>query len=217
MLDRFEMTREDLMDRLTLAAAPGHVIDSQIMASLGISEEEAREYYEKNKAAFASEAAVVFREIVLEAGDASQRAARREAAGRIAAEARGGADFEALVQAYSEAPSKAIGGRIGPLDPADLREEIATAVMQLPLSTASEPIETDSGWHIIFVEERTESVVPAFDEVKVECEELCRRERFEDVYEEYVLEIWDDSTIEVRRPYVDRLPEEWAARVTQRD
>lgn len=217
MLDKFGMTREDLMDRLTLASAPGHVIDSQIMGSLGISEEEAREYYENNKSRFATEASVVFREIVLEARDPSKRAQRRAEAEKIVAEARGGADFATLVEAYSEAPSKAIGGRIGPLDPADLREEISEAAMEAELQVASEPIETSNGWHILFVEERTESTVPTFEEVKVECEELCRRERFEEVYEDYVLEIWEDSTIEVRTQYADRLPAEWMARVALRD
>jgi parvulin-like peptidyl-prolyl isomerase len=182
-----------------------------------VSEEEAREFYEENIDRFATDASVTFREIVLYARDERARSERRDEAERIAERARETDDFEALVAEVSEAPSKSIGGRIGPVDPKDLVGPITEAVMEGgPVGSVVGPVETSQGFHILKVEQRQESEVPAFEEVRVECERFCRQAKFEPAFKEFIAELWERSRVEVREPYMDRIPEPWSETVVVR-
>ena len=218
MLAQYGMSREMLEDRLLLQAAPNYVIENRVRVNLGVSEAEAREFYQENLDRFSSEARVTFREIVLYARTEQARQERREEAGQIADEARGSQDFAALVEEYSEAPSSSIGGKIGPVNPNDLIDEVRQAVMEGgPVGSVVGPVATDQGWHILLIEERQESEVAPFEEVRGECEELCRQRKFEPEFKEFIGRLWDRSRIEVRQPYLDRIPQPWRETVVVRD
>jgi parvulin-like peptidyl-prolyl isomerase len=216
-LAQYGLTRERLEDRLLLQAAPNYVIENRVEVNLGVSEEEAREFYEENIDRFATDASVTFREIVLYARDERARTERRDEAERIAERARETDDFEALVAHVSEAPSKSIGGRIGPVDPKDLVGPITEAVMEGgPVGGVVGPVETSQGFHILKVEQRQESEVPAFEEVRAECERFCRQAKFEPAFKDFIAELWERSRVEVREPYMDRIPEPWSETVVVR-
>jgi parvulin-like peptidyl-prolyl isomerase len=218
MLSQYGMSRDMLEDRLLLQAAPNYVIENRIRVNLGVSEAEAREFYQENLDRFSSEASVTFREIVLYARNRQARGDRREEAERIADEARGSDDFAALVEEYSEAPSSSIGGKIGPVNPGDLIETVRQAVMEGgPIGSVVGPVATNQGWHILLIEDRQESEVAPFEEVRSECEELCRQRKFEPAFQEFIGKLWDRSRIEVRRPYLDRIPQPWRETVVVRD
>ncbi len=213
----YGMTKEDLVDRLVKSAAPEYVIDTQVRRTLSVTEEEARKYYEEHRDRWTTPGSVTFREIVLTAKTPEERARRRAEAERIVAEARGGADFGKLVQQYSEAASKAVLGRIGPIDPRDLLAPIAEALLAMKPGQVSDPVETPEGWHILQLEERVPAKVAPFEDVRRECEEAVRAEKFSPAFDEYITGLWKAATVEVRRAYADRLPPPWNGYVTLRD
>ncbi len=215
LLAQYHMTRAQLEDRLVLNEAPGFVIDSQIRSRLGVSDEEAMANYEKNRAKYTTAAQVTFREIVL-ADESGEDASKLAQAKEIVGLARGGADFGELVTRYSEAPSRALGGKIGPVDPADLLEQVRTTLAALEQGATSDPIRVASGWQILELVERVEEKVTPFEEVRDECVNAVRGEKYQPVFEEFVRELWDDASIEVRASYADRLPEEWRSSVKVR-
>ena len=211
------MTREELGDRLLLSAAPDYVVQTQVRSRLGVSEEEARAHYDAHGEEFTTPASVTFRELVLLADEADEKAEARERIAAIAGRARSGEDFVELVRELSEAPSKAIDGEIGPIDPADLIEEIGAAVTKLEPGVVSEPIETDQGWHLLRVESRQDQVTQPFAEVLASCEEAVRRQKMEVEYRDFVTGLWEASTVEVRRAYAEGLPQPWRDKATVRD
>ncbi|RMG48680.1 MAG: hypothetical protein D6718_01165 [Acidobacteria bacterium] len=213
---KYQMDRSELERALLLVTMPEYVIDTQVRNSLGVSEEEARAYYEQHRELFSTEASVVFREIVLLDRNGSDPDALAERAAKIAAEAAAGADFGDLVQKYSEAASKSIGGRIGPVNPDDLRPEIAAALEELAPGEVSRPVRTDQGWHILRLEERKEAVVKPFEEVRDDCEKACRDRKFEEAYRKYLDELIASARIEVRKDYADRIPDEYRDRFVVR-
>ncbi len=215
-LAQWGMTRAELEDRLVQSSAPDIVIDMQVNRNLSVSEQEAREFYEQNKDRMSTPAQVTFREIVLLANDPVRRAQRADEARQLAARARNG-DFVELVRASSEAPSKGLDGRIGPVQPGDLLPAIGRALLDLQTGQVSEPIETEQGWHIVKVEERREGKTPAFEDVRAEAEDGVRAAKFGPALESYLMSLWDGATIEVRRSYADRLPVKWRERVKTRD
>ncbi len=216
-LEPYGMTRDDLADRLVMSAAPDYVVDMQVRRTLSVTEEEARRYYEEHRDRWRTPGSVTFREIVLLAKTPEERARRRPEAEKIVAEARGGADFGKLVQQYSEAASKAVLGRIGPIDPRDLRPEISRVLLSLDPGHVSDPVETADGWHILLLEERVDEKVTPFEDVRQECEDAVRSEKFAPKFDEYITGLWKAATIEVRRAYADRLPPPWNGYVTLRD
>lgn len=208
-LAEWGMTRTELEDRLVLGAAPDFVVDAEVRNNLGVSEKEARDFYEQHKDQFTTPAQVTFREIVLVATDAAIRAGRKADADRIAARARAGEDFVALVKELSEAPSKSVEGKIGPIQPSDLIAEVGRAVVAVPVGGVSDPIETGQGWHVLKIEARRDAVTPEFEKVRNECEMAVRQEKFGPAFENYMRGLWKAATIEVRAAYLDRLAPPW--------
>ena len=216
-LGQMGITRAELEERLIQDSAPDFAIDSQVKGTLSVSQDEAQKYFDEHRAQLVAPPQITFREIVLLAADAARRADRKAEAERIVEKARAGEDFATLVKQFSEAPSKAIEGKIGPVHATDLRAEIGRVVLVLPPGGVSDPIETDSGWHVIKLEERKESKVQKLSDVQAEVEQAVRSTKFGPALDEYLRRLWKSATVEVRRPYVDRLPASWRDYVKVRD
>lgn len=77
-------------------------------------------------------------------------------------------NFFALASEYSEGPAAPKGGRLGTFKRGSLRREIEEVAYKLPLGEASDVIETDLGYHMIMVTNRTgkdeESLTPEAEE-----------------------------------------------------
>ena len=216
-LVQWGLAKSELEDRLVQGAAPDYVVDTQVTKNLGVAEAEARDYYEKNKEKLSSPAQITFREIVLVTPDEDARAKRRAAADEVVAKARGGADFAALVKQYSEVPSKAIGGRIGPVRPADIVPEIAKAALAVPVGGVSDPIATKNGWHVIRVDERVDAKTPTFEQARADVEAAVRQQKLGPALEKYMKGVVATATIEVRRSYMDRVNPEFKDKVVPHD
>lgn len=86
-----------------------------------------------------------------------------------------GADFAALAEEFSDDPGSAIqGGDLGCASPVGYVAPFAQASMAAEVGVPSEPVETQYGYHIILVNDRT---VPEFDDVADEVEESLRFNR----------------------------------------
>ena len=123
----------------------------------------------------------------------------------------------ASASANSRAPSRALDGLIGPIQPRDLAPEIARAAQEVPVGEVSAPVETSRGWIVIKVEQRQDAETPSFESVRRECEEAVRRVKAGPAYDAYIKKLWKSATIEVRRTYVDRLPSTWRELVAVHD
>lgn len=216
-LTQWGLSRAELEDKLVLGAAPDSVIDLRINRNLSVSEAEAKKYYEDHRDQFSNPGQVAFRELVLLSNAPEARAGRKAEAVNIASRAKAGEDFIGLVKSYSEAPSRGIEGKIGPLRTSDLLPEIAKALTALGPGAVSDPVETSQGWHILQLISRQDPEVRTFEAVKGECEQAVRQAKFTPAYDALLKQIWKDSTIEVRKPYLDRLPPEWREMATPKD
>jgi len=89
-------------------------------------------------------------EIFLYAPDQASRELAKARAATLIENVKQGADFQALAQQFSAAPSASAGGDLNWLSPGDMRPEVADAVLKAgepPLVLA--PIESDSGVYVI--------------------------------------------------------------------
>ncbi len=89
-------------------------------------------------------------EIFLYAPDQASRDMAKERAATIIENVKKGADFSALAEQFSAAPSASAGGDLNWLSPGDMRPEVAEAVLKAPAPPiVLAPIESEGGIYII--------------------------------------------------------------------
>jgi len=140
-----------------------------LMANKGVTEQQAKEFYDKNRETFKVPESIRTLVILLPAAEKATPAERAEAK-RLADEAHGkvaaGEDFAAVARQYSRDPSAQRGGDIGfvprgVLFPAS--EQVAFALKNGEISPV---LETPRGYTVFKVLEHKPESVPTFDDVK---------------------------------------------------
>ncbi len=94
--------------------------------------------------------------------------------------------FADLARELSEDPSATLGGDWGWIDPAQLRDELKTALGHLASGDISGIIETPEGFYVARVEERREASVKSFAEVRHEIESELRERQADRLYQDWV-------------------------------
>lgn len=128
-----------------------------------VSKEEIADFYEENKNDFRLEQKAKARHILIKvdekAGTEAVESAKKKAEG-IVAEAKAGSDFASLADKYTEDPAgKGNGGYLGEFTRQKMEKPFSDAVFSMKPGEVSNPVKTDSGWHII----KLESVSPEFE------------------------------------------------------
>ncbi len=131
-------------------------------------------YFETHKTEFSTPAEITLREILIavNATEKGVNVAEDEAAKARAGEARkrllAGEPFPRLAAELSDSPSKANGGLIGPLRVDDLAPALQKAFDALKVGEITDVIATRSGYQIFQLERRSETKVPALEEVRTQ-------------------------------------------------
>ncbi|MUM76688.1 peptidylprolyl isomerase [Pseudodesulfovibrio sp. F-1] len=133
------------------------------------SDDEVEAYFEANAASLRQEEAVKASHILIQSSDADPEEKQADARKRIEAvyaRAKAGGDFAALARQYSEGPSAPGGGDLGWFGRGDMVPEFEAAAFATAKGQVSEPVRSQFGWHVIFVEDRKEPGEPTLDEVR---------------------------------------------------
>ena len=77
-----------------------------------------------------------------------------------------GEKFEDLAKKYSLDGSKEYGGDLGYFTAPEMVPEFSKATFALKVGETSQPVKTDFGWHIIFLEDRKQGAAQPYDQVK---------------------------------------------------
>ena len=82
----------------------------------------------------------------------------------------GGADFSRLATEHSTGPSGPRGGDLGWFGKGQMVAPFEKAVMGMEAGTYTGPVQTQFGYHLIFLNDRRETSSPAFEDVRSELE-----------------------------------------------
>ncbi|MFK7736525.1 MAG: peptidylprolyl isomerase [Pirellulaceae bacterium] len=74
----------------------------------------------------------------------------------LKAEIEGGADFAAVAKEHSSCPSGASGGELGEFGPGQMVKEFDEVVFSGDLNTVHGPVQTQFGYHLLEITNRTE-------------------------------------------------------------
>ncbi|MDJ0522201.1 MAG: peptidylprolyl isomerase [Planctomycetota bacterium] len=166
-----------------------------------VTDEAAKEHYEKNVGRFKVPAEVRARHILLKFEPKmtdEEKAALEPKLAAIRAEAmkEGGKGFEELAKEHSGCPSGAQGGDLGFFGRGRMVPEFDKLAFDLEIGVVSEPFRTDFGYHIMEVREKREARTKPFEEVKEQLKaELSSGDR-QRAQTDYIAKLREGATIE---------------------
>lgn len=133
-----------------------------------VTEDELREYFDKNIGAFNGETVTVSH-IFLDTRnieDKDKLSEIKEKIEKIKEELDKGADFAKLARENSDCPSAKNGGELGTFGRNEMVKEFTDAAFATDINGISEPVKTQFGYHIIKVTAKQEGKDVKFEEVK---------------------------------------------------
>ena len=143
-----------------------------------ITPEEEQEYYERYISYFTNPLSLQASHILIM--DSDHTAAKRAEIQDILDQLRDGADFAEMAMEYSEDSSAADGGDLGSFGLGQMVAPFEEAALALDVGEISDIVETEYGFHIIKLTDRTEESVQPLDEVKSSVEELIGGDRLDE-------------------------------------
>ncbi len=160
---------------------------SKLMSTIDVSEDEAQEYYNSNKDSFRSPESVTASHILIDT---------LEKAEEILKEINDGLEFADAAQKHSSCPSKNSGGNLGKFGKGQMVPEFENAVFSMNVGDISSPIKTQFGYHLIQLNEKSESHDLTFEEAKKDIINKIKYEKQSKAYTEKQDELKEKYSVE---------------------
>lgn len=200
------MTRADMEARLRDTLLTNKLFSRELRERSDLSDKELRERYDREKESYRLPERARLRAIIVTKPDDPAAAARMEArVQQIATDAKAAPDFAAFAASVPENAMKEKGGDMGDIVRGELLPDLDKAVFNSNSGTILGPIATKSGWHIIKVEQRLPSEVPAFESVKDKLRKDVSEEAFNRDYKAYIERLRKEAFIQINEQNVPTL------------
>jgi parvulin-like peptidyl-prolyl isomerase len=200
------MTRADMEMRLRDTLITNKVFGRELRGRGDLDDRELRERYDREKDQYRLPERARLREIVIvKPENPAEVEAARQRAESAAQQARAaGADFAKIATSVSESGTKEQGGDLGEIARGELLPNLDKAVFDAEAGTVLGPIETRSGWHILKVEQRLPSEVPAFESIKDRLRRDASEETFQRDMKAYLDKLRADAYIQIHEENVPK-------------
>jgi peptidyl-prolyl cis-trans isomerase SurA len=206
------MSLADLRRNVERSMIVQRVQSNEVMGKIGVSEEEARKYYDAHLSEFTTPPTVTLREILVAvptdakgvnvAADETAKAKIEEIRRRVTA---GGENFEKTAADVSEAPSKANAGLIGPISVTELSPELRAAVQTMKAGDVTPVIGGSRGGYQIF---KLETITPVqtapFDKAREQISDRVFTDKRKVEYQKYLEKLRAQAIIEWKNADVKR-------------
>ncbi len=202
-LQKSGLTRADMEARLRDTLLTNKVFGRELRSREELTDRELRERYDREKEHYRLPERAHLREIVVPRPDnaaASEQMQKRVE--QIAADARVAPDFAKYAAAVPESVTKDKGGDMGEVARGELLPDLDKAVFNAQTGAVIGPISTKSGWHILKLETRLPSEVPAFESVKDKLRKDVSDETFQRDYKAYIERLRKDAFIQINEQNV---------------
>jgi peptidyl-prolyl cis-trans isomerase C len=182
-LNEMKMDYNEFYEQLRFDMKHLKMIDMMIAGGINITDEDARDYYEKNSQQFQVPEQVEASHILVQTNPQAseqEKAAAKEKIAAVKAKLDQGGDFAELAKENSDCPSGENGGHLGYFARERMVPSFSEVAFDLEEGQTSDIVETQFGYHIIKVTGRKEARdVPfseAVDSIKKQMEETLRQE-----------------------------------------
>src|SRR4051795_5433511 len=209
------LSMADLRRNLERSMIAQKVQQNEVLSKIGVTDDEARKYYEAHLKEFTTPPTVTLREILVNvAGDAKVMNVAAEEAGKARAEeirkrvTTGGENFEKLAGEISDSPSKANAGLIGPLSVNDLSPDLRKLVESMKAGDVSEPVRTARGYQLLKLETITPTTTLPLDKAREQISERVFTDKRKAEFQKYLQKLRSQAIIEWKNDDVKRAFEE---------
>jgi len=202
------LTLTQLREKLDRSYIIRTVQQKEIIGRMALTEEEARQYYEKHPEEFMKPPTVTIREILIAAADRQNQpqmfgantvdAARTKIEG-LRQRALNGESFEKLAAENSDSATKTNGGLVGPINVSEMATGIRDAIEKLKPGEITTPIRTTRGYQIIQLEARSEAEPMPFDTLRDQIAQKIGESRLEGETQKYLQQLRAQAFIEWKR------------------
>lgn len=201
-LKKSGMARADMEARLRDTLLMNKVFGRELRQREDLTDKELRERYDREKERYRLPERARLREIVvIKPDDPAKVDAARLRAMTLANQGKTG-DFAKLAETSSDAGTKSKGGDLGEVARGELLPDLDKAVFNATSGAVLGPIETKSGWHILKVEARLPSEVPAFESVKDRLRKDASEDAWQRDYKAYIDRLRKDAFIQINEQYM---------------
>ena len=170
------------------------LIETQLKDQMTVTEAELDAFIAENKASLQAPESVQASHILLKLEPGAtdeQKSAARERLSKIREQVIAGGDFAELAKANSSCPSSQKGGDLGSFSRGQMVPAFEAAAFTQEIDAVGEVIETQFGFHIIKVTERSVAGEMPRERVK----EIVSRQKQGEVVSDYVKSVMDKATV----------------------
>ncbi len=209
------LSMADLRRNLERSMIYQRVQQNEVLAKIGVTDDEAKKYYDAHMKEFTTAPTVTLREILVAvAGDPKVMNVAADEAAKAKAEAirgrvrTGGENFEKLAGEVSDSPSKANGGLIGPLSVNDLSPDLRKLVESMKAGDVSEPVRTGRGYQLLKLEAITATNTMTLEQAREQISEHVFTEKRKAEFQKYLQKLRAQAIIEWKNEDVKKAFEE---------
>lgn len=173
------VTVASIKDRLKSKRALEKLIESK--GNLEITEEKAKQFYDKNQRFYLEKAGVKASHILVKVPKKATPQQEQAAMAKIKLiqkELKKGADFASVAKKMSEGPSKTRGGDLGFFGKGQMVKPFQEAAFKMKVGNVSGPVRTRFGYHIIKVTGKRDERKKPFKEVKEQIKKSLKNKQF---------------------------------------
>ena len=207
-LQQSGLTRAEMETRLRDTLITNKVFSRELRNRNELTDPELRDRYNREKEQYRLPERAHLREIVVLKPDTTDTAKIEEARQRATeigeAVRKPGADFSNVASTMSESSTREKGGDLGEVAKGDLVSDLDKAVFAAPSGSIIGPIESKSAWHIVRVEQRLPSEVPAFESIKDQLRKNASEETFQRDYKTYIENLRKDAFIQINEEMIPK-------------
>lgn len=194
------LTEKDLVDITKKDIVISNYIETKIVPTITVSDEEVKAFYNENKDRLVEEPQVKASHILIGVDPAATPETKAKAKAKAEAllvELKAGKDFAAVAKTDSTCPSKDQGGDLGFFGKGQMVPEFEQAAFALKPGELSKVVETQFGYHIIKVTERKEAVPPKLEELQEKIATFLKGQKTQKAVFDYVTTLRKESKVEV--------------------
>jgi peptidyl-prolyl cis-trans isomerase SurA len=191
-LKQENMTLPDLRRNIERTVIMDRVRQNEVLSKIGISEDEARRYYDTHMGEFTKAQEITLREVLVSIPatgntvNVGQDNAAREKIDGLRTRALAGDSFEKIAADFSDAPSKTNAGLIGPLSLNDVTADLRKRLDQMQVGDITEPLRTPSGYQILKLESRSDVQTMPFEQAREQISDKVFTDKRKAEYEKYL-------------------------------
>ncbi|HEY5653576.1 MAG TPA: peptidylprolyl isomerase [Pontiella sp.] len=193
-------TLEEVKEEFRKGQATSQLLESQTEELKEITDTDAQEFYDANPDSFKQPGSVTASHILIktDANDSDETKAEQLAKLEKIREdiIAGTITFEDAAKENSGCPSSAQGGALGTFGKGQMVPEFEVAAFTQEIEEVGEVVETQFGYHIIKVSERSEEGTVSFEDAKEKIVQFLDRQQKQKAVSDYLQSLRDSATIE---------------------